>query len=171
MPTRPAFRLVATFAALAAMAGAAMAEGFSLTGRYEGRYACDSTTAGVPSSWSRPMAAGIVQDGDTFTIDLTYTDKQELGSEYSLYSGMMSLNPDGSLVSGYFEACGGSFPSKELARFFPAGTATDPFSVSITSVWASDVVPNVPGLTVQSCVWSLTRVSTEAPKVRPCTSQ
>ena len=144
------------------------AEGFSLTGQYEGRYACDSTTAGVPSSWSDPMSAGIVQGGDKISIDLRYTDTQELGAEYSLYSGSIALTPDGTLVSGYFEACGGTFPSKELARFFPASTTSAPFSLSVTSVWASDQVPNIPGLTVQTCIWSLTRVSTETPKIRAC---
>ncbi|WP_170546653.1 hypothetical protein [Ruegeria arenilitoris] len=145
----------------------ALAESFSLTGQYEGMYACDSTTGGVPSSWSDPMTAGIVQDGDRISIDLLYTDKQELGAEYSLYTGSVALAPNGTLVSGYFEACGGTFPSKELARIFPAATDTS-FSFSVTSVWASDQVPNLPGLTVQTCTWSLKRVSTEPPKVRPC---
>ncbi|WP_170333897.1 hypothetical protein [Ruegeria arenilitoris] len=145
----------------------ANADGFSLTGQYEGMYACDSTTGGVPSSWADPMRAGIVQDGDRISIDLLYTDKQELGAEYSLYTGSIALAPDGKLVSGYFESCGGTFPSKELARLFPAATDTA-FSFSVTSVWASDQVPNLPGLTVQTCTWSLKRVSTETPKVRPC---
>ena len=76
--------------------------------------------------------------------------------------------PDGKLLSGYFGACGGTFPSKELARIFPSATTTSPFAMSITSVWASDKVPNIPGLTVQTCKWSLTRKSTETPVVRPC---
>jgi hypothetical protein len=145
----------------------AYAENFSLTGQYEGMYACDSTTGGVPSSWADPMRAGIVQDGDKISIDLLYTDKQELGAEYSLYTGSIALAPDGKLVSGYFESCGGTFPSKELARLFPTATDT-PFSFSVTSVWASDQVPNLPGLTVQTCTWSLKRVSSETPNVRPC---
>ncbi|MFY2822871.1 hypothetical protein [Ruegeria sp. MALMAid1280] len=153
--------------ALAGGLAPAHAESFSLTGQYEGMYACDSTTGGVPSSWADPMRAGIVQDGDRMSIDLLYTDKQELGAEYSLYTGSVALAPDGKLVSGYFESCGGTFPSKELARLFPAATDT-PFSFSITSVWASDQVPNLPGLTVQTCTWSLRRVSTDTPEVRPC---
>lgn len=157
--------------ALAAFPAAVMAESFTMTGAYEGRYVCDSTTAGVPSSWSRPMRAGIVQDGDHINIDLHYTDDQELGHEYSLYEGQVALSPDGTLASGYFRACGGSFPSQELARFFPAATASDPFSVTITSVWVSDQVPNIPGLTVQTCKWSLTRVSTETPDIRQCETQ
>ncbi|WP_170763670.1 hypothetical protein [Ruegeria lacuscaerulensis] len=165
-------RVLGRAAGLAMVSGlffqTAYAESFSLTGQYEGRYACDSTTAGVPSSWSDPMSAGIVQEGDRISIDLRYTDKQELGAEYSLYSGSVALTPEGSLVSGYFEACDGTFPSKELARFFPASTTASPFSLSITSVWASDQVPNLPGLTVQTCMWSLTRVSTDMPKIRSC---
>ncbi len=171
---RTAIRVLIPTAGLALVFGllaqAAYADSFSLTGQYEGRYACDSTTAGVPSSWSDPMRAGIVQDGKRISIDLRYTDNQELGAEYSLYTGSIALTPDGTLVSGYFEACGGTFPSKELARFFPASTSTTPLSLSITSVWASDQVPNLPGLTVQTCIWSLTRVSEETPKVRPCSS-
>ncbi|MCG7521399.1 hypothetical protein [Ruegeria sp. Ofav3-42] len=161
-------RAAATTLVLGQIATASLAETFSLTGQYEGRYACDSTTGGVPASWSDPMRAGIVQDGDDISIDLLYTDKQELGAEYSLYSGSIALSPDGTLISGYFEACGGTFPSKELARFFPASTSSAPFSLSVTSVWASDQVPNIPGLTVQTCIWSLTRVSTDTPKIRSC---
>lgn len=149
-------------------ASPAYSESFSLTGQYEGRYACDSTTAGVPSSWSDPMQAGIIQDGERIFIDLRYTDKQELGAEYSLYAGSIATSADGTLISGYFEACGGTFPSKELARLFPASTANTPFSLSVTSVWASDEVPNIPGLTVQTCIWSLQRVSTERPNIRSC---
>ncbi|MEX0349780.1 MAG: hypothetical protein AB3N15_10195 [Paracoccaceae bacterium] len=157
--------------ALTTTLGAAQAEGFSLTGSYKGLYACDSTTAGVPSSWARPMAAGIVQDGEHFTMQVVYSDKLESpDAEYSLYSGMLALSQGNKLASGYFEACGGSFPSKELGRFFPAATDTSDFSVTIDSVWASDQVPHLPGLTVQTCRWSLTRVATDAPTIRQCSS-
>ncbi|MES0826629.1 hypothetical protein [Ruegeria sp. SCP11] len=167
MTSKHILKLTALAIVAAGHCAAAYAEGFSLTGQYEGIYACDSTTGGVPSSWSDPMTAGIVQDGDRISIDLLYTDKQELGAEYSLYTGSIALDPTGTLVSGYFEACGGTFPSKELARIFPAATDSS-FSFAVTSVWSSDQVPNLPGLTVQSCTWSLKRVSTETPKVRPC---
>ena len=109
-----------------------------------------------------------MQKGDKFTIDLTYTDKQELGSEYSLYAGELAISPSGAILSGYFRACGGTFPAQEIARIFPAATGAAPFSMSITSVWVSDSVPNLPGLTTQTCKWSLTRKSTETPVVRPC---
>lgn len=163
---------IAAMIVFANLPGTSLAQDFTLTGKYEGVYACDNTTEGVPSTWSRPMSAGIVQKGDSFSIDLDYTDKQELGAEYSLYTGQYSISPDDTLVSGYFEACGGSFPSKELARFFPSAIMATPFSLSITSVWVSDQVPNMTGLTVQVCKWSLTRVSTETPTIRSCeTSQ
>ena len=158
--------------AVAAIVGTAVtgeADTFSLTGRYEGLYACDSTTASVPSSWARPMSAAIIQNGDNFAMEVTYTDTDENpGTEYSLYTGNTAVSKDNKLTSGYFEACGGTFPSKELARIFPSATNTSGFSVTVDSVWASDKVPNLPGLTVQSCRWSLTRVSTETPEVRKC---
>ncbi|WP_372572465.1 hypothetical protein [Ruegeria jejuensis] len=164
----------ATAALLAALAATSpgLAEEFSLTGSYSGLYACDSTTAGVPSSWARPMIAGIVQEGANFTMQVTYSDKLESpDAEYSLYSGKVSLSQDNNLLSGYFEACGGSFPSKELGRFFPSATDMSDFSVTIDSVWASDQVPNLPGLTVQTCRWSLTRSSGTAPDIRQCATE
>ena len=161
-------RRLAALGLLIALTSAAQAEDFLLTGSYQGLYACDSTTAGVPSSWARPMEAAIVQDGDRFNIDLRYVDHRELGKEYSLYAGQLALSPSGGILSGYFGACGGTFPSRELARIFPAATASTPFSMAITSVWISDRVPNIPGLIVQSCTWSLTRTSTDTPTVRPC---
>ncbi len=161
-------RKLAALGMLVVLTSVAQAENFSLTGSYEGLYACDSTTAGVPSTWARPLSAKIVQEGDKFTIDLEYTDLRERGNEYSLYAGQLALSPSGKLLSGYFGACGGTFPSREIARIFPSATAASPFAMSITSVWVSDKVPNIPGLTVQTCKWSLTRKSTEKPVVRPC---
>ena len=167
--TRRMNAAAAALFALTAMIGTARAEDFSLTGTYKGLYACDSTTGGVPSSWARPMTVGIVQKGDGFTMQVTYSDKLESpDAEFSLYAGMVAASLDHKLLSGYFEACGGSFPSKELGRFFPAATDASAFSVTIDSVWASNQVPNMPGLTVQTCRWSLTRLSTEIPKLRQC---
>ncbi len=157
-------------AAMTATAGTASAEDFSMTGQYQGMYACDSTTAGVPGSWARPMTAGILQDGTSIRIDLIYDDQVEGGQEYSLYAGEIATSPDGSIVAGYFGACGGTFPSLELVRIFPAATATTPFQFAANGVWVSSTVPNIPGLTVQSCTWSLTRTSTDTPTVRPCTT-
>lgn len=143
---------------------------FLMTGSYEGVYACDSTTAGVPSGWGRPMSLAIVQSGDAIRIDLKYEDKNELGAEYSLYTGKVSMTPDGSTINGYFEACGATFPSKELVRIFPASVTATPFQFSAQGVWVSDQVPNMPGLTVQSCTWYLKRISTVLPPVRECSA-
>ena len=168
-----ALAALATLATLATGPGAASAEDFSMTGHYRGLYACDSTTAGVPGSWARPMTAAILQDGTSIRIDLTYDDQVEGGQEYSLYAGEIALSPDGSIVAGYFGACGGTFPSLELVRIFPTATAASasrPFQFAANSVWVSSTVPNIPGLTVQTCTWSLTRASTETPTVRPCTT-
>lgn len=161
-------RKLLTVVAYIALTNIVDAGDFTLTGSYQGLYACDSTTAGVPSTWARPMEAGIIQDGDKIRIDLRYTDRRELGAEYSLYAGELTVSASGDILSGYFSACGGTFPSQELARIFPAATSAVPFSMSITSVWASNSVPNIPGLTVQTCKWSLTRKSTGTPSVRPC---
>lgn len=146
----------------------AAAEVFSFTGRYKGVYACDSVQAGVPSGWGRPFTAGIVHNGSTIQIDLRYEDKLEGGPEYSLYRGTISSAPSGDLVVGYFEACGGTFPSRELARIFPAGTRGKPFRFAADSIWVSSQTPNVPGLIVQSCKWTLSRESTRKPAIRTC---
>ncbi|MEM7171838.1 MAG: hypothetical protein AAF530_16830 [Pseudomonadota bacterium] len=145
-------------------------ESLSLSGSYEGNYACDSTTAGVPSGWGRTFSFTLVQKGDTFTMDLRYYDGKELGKEYSLYAGKVTQSTDGALLSGYFESCGGTFPSKELARFFPFAPRSEPLQFSANSIWVSDKVPNLPGLTVQTCRWFAQRVSSETPTVRPCES-
>jgi len=157
-------------ATVIAVPGDALADPFSMTGQYDGLYACDSTTDGVPGTWSRPMSAAIVQDGTSIRIDMLYDDAHEGGGEYSLYEGEIAPSPDGSIVTGYVGACGGTFPSLELVRLFPAATATTPFQFAANSIWASSTVPNTPGLTVQSCTWSLTRSSTDTPTVRPCTT-
>lgn len=162
--------LTALVLLVAISARSAIAEdSFSMTGSYEGVYACDSTTAGVPSGWGRPMSLALVQSGDAIRIDLKYVDKHELGAEYSLYAGKVSMAPDGATINGYFEACGATFPAKEIVRIFPASVEQKPFQFSAQGVWASDQVPNMPGLTVQSCTWYLKRVSTDAPAVRDCT--
>ncbi|WP_299473365.1 hypothetical protein [uncultured Roseibium sp.] len=141
---------------------------FSLTGTYKGVVACDSTTAGKASSWGWNIELLIVQDGENLRVDYKYVDTAELGNEYTLYSGKATTSADGSVVSAYFKSCGASFPSDELARMAPTSTAETPFNFAADSIWVSDQVPNLPGLTVQSCRWTLTRSSTETPSVRAC---
>ncbi|MEM9224742.1 MAG: hypothetical protein AAGB11_20435 [Pseudomonadota bacterium] len=147
---------------------AAHAEEFSVTGRYDGVVACDSTTAAVPSQWSRPIEVLIVQENQDLRVEYKYRDTAELGDEYTLYRGKMALSSNSALVSAYFSSCGASFPSQELVRMFPSSTADEPFGFAADSVWVSNAVPNLPGLTVQSCRWSLHRVSMDEPSVRPC---
>ena len=144
------------------------AAAFSLSGRYEGVVACDSTTAARAWSWGRTIEVLILQNEAELRVEYKYMDKAELGAEYTLYSGKAAISPDGTVVSAYFNACDASFPALELVRLFPSSTASDPFSFAADSIWVSDQVPNLPGLTVQSCRWSMRRVSSEAPKVRAC---
>lgn len=141
---------------------------FSLSGRYEGVVACDSTTAGNASTWGWRIEVLIVQDDTDLRVEYKYIDKAELGAEYTLYNGKAAMSSDGKVVSAYFNACDASFPALELVRMFPSSTASDPFSFTADSVWISDQVPNLPGLTVQSCRWSLRRVSSKPPRVRSC---
>ncbi|WP_305986110.1 hypothetical protein [Roseibium sp. MMSF_3544] len=157
---------------LLALAGTiAPASAFSLTGSYKGVVACESTTAGKSSSWGWNIELLIVQDGDDLRVDYKYVDTAELGNEYTLYNGKATTNSDGSVVSAYFKSCDATFPADELVQMFPTSTASTPFNFAADSIWASDQVPNLPGLTVQSCRWSLTRTSTEAPSVRNCPQQ
>lgn len=148
--------------------GGSPAAAFSLTGTYTVALACDSTTAGVPWTWGASGKLHIVQDGDVLEAEFKYTDASELGAEYSAYRGSAVTSGDGSLVSGYMEACGGTFAALELVRFFPASTASEPFNFAADSTWVSSAVPNLPGLTVQACRYSMTRVSTDASTVRSC---
>lgn len=153
------------------LACASAAADFNLTGTYEGLYVCDSVTAGVPSTWGRPVAVGIVQQGTALRVDLAYTDVDELGREFTVYRGEVSEAQDRSFVTGYFSSCGGTFPARELVRLFPAATNASDFQFAADGVWVSSDVPNIPGLTVQSCKWSLRRISTGTPSIRPCDAQ
>ena len=141
---------------------------FSVTGTYEGLCACDSVTAGVPSTWARPISVTVRQDGSNVRAELRYTDKNELGREYSLYRGKVAESPSQSFVTGYLSSCGGTFPAQELVRLFPAATDAETFAFSADGIWVSSKVPNMPGLTVQSCKWSLRRTSTKPTPIRPC---
>ncbi|MEO1092026.1 MAG: hypothetical protein AAFX81_15465 [Pseudomonadota bacterium] len=161
LPNSMAALLVATL--VTTPAGA-----FSLSGRYEGFVACDSTTAGDAQSWGRTIEVLIFQSESELSVEYRYTDEAELGPEYTLYGGETTTSADGAVVSAYFNACDASFPALELVRMFPSSTTSDPFSFTADSIWVSDEVPNLPGLTVQSCRWSMRRVSSEAPTVRTC---
>ena len=154
-----------------ALARASAAADFSLTGTYEGSYVCDSVTAGVPSTWARPISVGVAQEGTGLRADLGYTDAKELGREFSVYRGEVAEAPNRSFVTGYLSSCGGTFRAQELVRLFPAATNAKDFEFAADGIWVSSDVPNIPGLTVQSCKWSVRRVSTEPPTIRPCDTQ
>ncbi|MES0880518.1 hypothetical protein [Roseibium sp. SCP14] len=156
---------------LLAIVAATPAAGFSLTGTYKGVVACDSTTAGEASTWGWNIELLIVQDGSDLRVDYKYVDTAEFGAEFTLYSGKAATSADGSVVSAYFKACDASFPADELVRIAPTSTKDKQFGFAADSIWASDQVPNLPGLTVQSCRWSLSRTSTEAPTVKACPTQ
>lgn len=147
---------------------ASPADAFSLSGKYEGVVACDSTTAGEATTWGWKIELLIVQEGTDLRVDYKYVDTAEYGAQYTLYSGKSALSADGSVISAYFNACDASFPASELVRMAPSATTGKSFSFTADSIWVSDQVPNLPGLTVQSCRWSLNRVSTETPEVRAC---
>ncbi|MCV0425946.1 MAG: hypothetical protein K5905_10765 [Roseibium sp.] len=147
------------------------AAAFSLTGTYKGVVACDSTTAGEASTWGWNIELLMVQDGADLRVDYKYVDAAELGNEYTLYSGKAAASADGSVISAYFKSCNASFPADELVRIAPTSTKVKDFGFAADSIWASDQVPNLPGLTVQSCRWSLTRTSADVPTVRTCPAE
>lgn len=144
------------------------AHAFELTGLYEGTTSCDSTTDGDAWSWGSAVRVAIQQDGQDLEIDYQYIDTSEYGKEYALYLGKMAISGDGAIVSGFFAACGGTFPAQELVRMFPTPTKDAPFSFAADSIWVSQAVPNRPGLTVQSCRWALRRVSLDKGPIRAC---
>ena len=161
-------RPIALSMGVIAMTCAPAAAQVSGTGTYEGLYACDSVTAGVPSTWARPVSVAVRQDGTKISAELRYTDDTELGREFSVYRGEVAHSPNQNFVTGYLSSCGGTFPAQELVRLFPAATNADSFAFSADGIWVSSEVPNIPGLTVQSCKWSLRRTSETPTPIRPC---
>ena len=146
----------------------AHAESFSLTGQYEGMYACDSTTGGVPSSWSDPMTRRNSSGrGSHFHRPALHRQTRAWGGVFALYRVGCS-GTQWHAGQRVFRSLRRHLPIKGTGPHISRCHGYTPFSFSVTSVWASDQVPNLPGLTVQTCTWSLKRVSTETPKVRPC---
>lgn len=76
------------------------AAAFSLSGRYEGMVACDSTTAGNASTLGWRIELLIAQNGTDLRVEYKYIDKAELGAEYTLYSGKAVMSPDGRRAIG-----------------------------------------------------------------------
>ena len=143
---------------------------FNLTGTYQGYYVCDSTLDGIPSTWNEVINVSISEIEDPFLpsnrkaffAELNYIAEEELGDQYTLYRGEYATSPSGDILSGYLNSCGATYPALELGRIFPSSTA-DPFGMTITSIWTSSEVPNLPGLFSQECKWSITRVDNNTP--------
>ncbi len=146
----------------------ATAADFTLTGTYEGFFVCDDVTGGQGGAFGRAMTMEVVQSGDRIDMRNTVAVDASGPESHSLYRGLVAADADGS-VSGYVEACGGTFPHKELVRIFPASPSRAPFSFAADTVFVSEAVPGVGDkLVVESCKWALTRVSTETPRFEAC---
>jgi hypothetical protein len=146
----------------------ALAADVSLTGTYEGFFVCDDVTGGAPGSFGRAMTMDIVQTGDAIAMRNTVAVDPSGPESHTLYRGRVAIGEGGAL-SGYAEACGGTFPHQELVRIVPASPSRAPFSFAADTIFVSDAVPGVGDkLVVESCKWALTRVSTEMPEVEAC---
>lgn len=159
------------FALLTAMAtavslSASADQRFSMTGTYEGVLACDDIRDGVPSGFSTPAVFKIVQEGSSrIALELNYGEEDDLG--VCLYEGEISLDPGGDAVNGYYEACGGTFESRELARIFPAEAVEESFTFAADSIFQS--TESEEGvLVVQGCKFVFTRVDRSRPQVQRC---
>ena len=146
----------------------AAAADFSLTGTYQGFFTCDDVADGAGGAFGRAMTMEVVQSGDRIEMRDTVAVDPSGPELHTLYRGRVAADGGGA-VSGYAEACGGTFPHKELARIFPASPSREPFGFAADTVFVSEAVPGVGAkLVVESCKWALTRVSTETPRFEPC---
>lgn len=160
--------LGAVFLGVAVMT--ATAADFTLTGTYEGFFVCDNVADGRSGAFGRPMTMAVVQSGDVIAMRNTVAVDPSGPPSHTLFRGRVAADAGGA-VAGYVEACGGSFPHKELVRIFPASPSRAPFSFAADTVFVSDGVPGLSaGLVVESCKWALTRVSTETPMVEVCSA-
>ena len=158
--------LGAIFAALAALP--ASAADVSLTGRYQGFFACDDVADGAGGAFGRAMEMEVVQSGDLIAMRNTVAVDASGPPSHTLYRGRVAADAGGA-ISGYAEACGGTFPHEELVRIFPASPSREPFSFAADTVFVSEAVPGMGDkLVVESCKWVLTRVSTEVPQFEAC---
>jgi len=156
--------------ALLGTASARSAEdAFSWTGSYQGFVTCDDATGGVFGTFARPVTAGIVQTGEAIVLDLSVVVESDVGVTSTTFRGEVMSSSAGDVSTGYVESCKGSFPHTELARFFPASTRSEGFAFTADTIFVSKDVPGAAGkLVVESCRWSLVRISTEAPEVGGC---
>ncbi len=144
-------------------------EAFSWTGTYEGMFACDDVTDGRASSFGRDMKVQIVQEDDRLTVHTGAVVDSATGTSTSIYTGVVKDSANGDVSSGYLEICWSSFAYKELLRIFPAATDEENFGFAADTIFVSDSLPGAEGaLVVESCKWSLKRVSTQKPDIAAC---
>ena len=100
------------------------------------------------------MAMEIVQSGDRIDMRNTVVVDPSGPESHTLFRGRVAADAGGA-VAGYAEACGGTFPHKELVRIFPASPSREPFSFAADTVFVSEAVPGVGDkLVVESCKWA-----------------
>jgi hypothetical protein len=160
-------RLAATAAMLFAGHEIALAQEPTLTGTYEGFFVCDDLTDGAGGAFGRAMTMDVVQSGDSIAMRNTAAVDPSGPPSHTVFQGKVVTAGDGS-ISGYVEACHSTFPHREIVRIFPASPARTSFSFAADTIFVSDAVPGVHGLVVESCKWSLTRVSDQPPTFEVC---
>jgi len=154
--------------ALVLIAATAQAAAFDWTGTYEGFVVCDDVAAGNGGHFGQPMTMKIVQSGDRIAAHNTVHVDSAGNASHTLFRGKVMADAAGDTVSGFVEVCDGTFAHKELVRIFPASTKQSPFGFAADTVFVSEVVPGEAGkLVVESCKWSLQRVSTQKPDFQP----
>ena len=163
---------LASFLAVATLGlpiSASANETFSWSGTYEGFFVCDDVTAGAPGTFGRPLRIRVAQDGDSLTVATEAVVAKTTGESSAVYSGKVIADKTGTMVSGYLEVCWSDFAYSEIMRLFPASTGREPFGFSASTVFVTEALPGAEGdLVVESCMWSMTRVSTEAPDIKSC---
>lgn len=161
--------LVTALAVLAVASSAFASETFSWTGSYQGHVICARVADGMPLNFRRSISADVLQDGDEllFVIGSDFDMGDRVGN--SLYRGLLHRGAAGEADSGFLEACRTSFPYKELVRIFPMAPTQYPFGVVADTIFVSDMMPGAEGnLIVESCRWSLDRVSDQSPEIEGC---
>lgn len=146
---------------------AVSSERFSMTGTYEGVLACDSVSNGLLDGFSTPGVLKIIQRGSSeISLELKYGDEDD--PTICLYEGATVTDRDGDAVGGYFEACGGTFVSTEVARIFPATRTEDGFNFAADTVFHSTDIDDEGTLLVQGCKFAFTRVDRNRPRIQTC---
>ena len=154
---------------LATLGAACADDAFSWTGSYEGMLACDDVTGGEFSTFARSVTASVQQTETEIQLEISAVVDASEGVTSSTYRGGIMYSPAGDVASGYLEACRVSFPYKELVRIFPASVTGETFAFSADTIFVSEAVPGTDDkLIVESCRWSLTRISTETPSLNSC---